>query len=55
MTPLETQKQQVRGMIYNLREKLDDIMYGEENIPEEEYKKLRECYDLICKANDKLL
>ena len=40
--------------ISELRNKLDDIMYRTDLLPDNEYKKIREAYDLICKANDML-
>jgi len=37
-----------------LRSLLDDVMYRTDILNDEELKKIREGYDLICKANDKL-
>ena len=55
MTALQDHK--VRMVIQSLtdaRQMLDNIMYGEPSISDEEYNKLRACYDKICEANDKL-
>lgn len=40
--------------IKELRSLLDDVMYRTDPLSEDELKKVREGYDLICKANDKL-
>ena len=45
---------QVRSQIKDIRRTLDGLMYGGIPITDDEYKKIREAYDLICKANDKL-
>lgn len=50
----EKQIQDVRNKIKEIRTILDDVMYGSPYISEIEYKPIREAYDLICKANDKL-
>ena len=50
----EKQIQDVRNKIEEIRNILDDVMYGSPYISEKEYKPIREAYDLICKANDKL-
>lgn len=44
----------VQENINSLRAMLDDVMYHNEPLPENEQKKIREGYDLICQANDKL-
>lgn len=44
----------VRGMIEGCRSILDELMYGNDPVNDEEYEQLREAYDLLCKANDKL-
>jgi len=44
----------VQENINSLRAMLDDVMYHKEPLPENEQKKIREGYDLICQANDKL-
>lgn len=44
----------VQEQIRILRSMLDDVMYHNEPLPENEQKKIREGYDLICQANDKL-
>lgn len=44
----------VRERISEIRNILDGVMYYSDPITEEERKKIREAYDLICKANDKL-
>ncbi len=40
--------------INELRSLLDDVMYRTDPLSESEHRKVRESYDLICKANDKL-
>ena len=55
MTPrqkfiLEKTKEQIRVV----RSMLDDIMYRTDQLPDEEFKKVREAYDKICDANDVL-
>lgn len=40
--------------IKQTREWLDMAMYFSGKMPEEEFKRIREAYDLVCKANDKL-
>lgn len=47
MTKVQEQIKIVRAM-------LDDVMYHNETLPENEFKKVREGYNLICQANDKL-
>lgn len=54
-----TSKQQyimgkVQESIRIARAMLDDVMYRTDPLPENEFKKVREGYDLICQANDKL-
>ena len=44
----------VRGMIEGCRSILDELMYGNDPVNDEEYEQLREVYDLLCQANDKL-
>ena len=44
----------VQERIRELRSMLDDVMYRTDPLPENEFKKVREGYDLICQANDKL-
>lgn len=44
----------VEEKIRELRVMLDDVMYRNDPLPENEFKKVREGYDLICQANDKL-
>jgi len=44
----------VQEQIKNVRAMLDDVMYYTDPLPENEFKKVREGYDLICQANDKL-
>ena len=44
----------VQEKIHELRVMLDDVMYRSDPLPDNEYKKIREGYDLICQANDKL-
>ena len=55
MTALQDHK--VRMVIQSLteaRQMLDNIMYSEPRVSDDEYSRLRECYDKICEANDKL-
>lgn len=33
---------------------LDEIMYSDDNISDDEFNRLRSCYDVICLALDKL-
>ena len=44
----------VREQIYITRQMLDDVMYRTDPLTPEEHKRVRECYDLICQANDRL-
>lgn len=47
----------VHKEIRTIRQMLDDVMYRVEwidKLTENERKRVREAYDLICKANDKL-
>lgn len=44
----------VREEIGVLRSMLDHLMYYSEPLKKEEYEKIRECYDKICEANDKI-
>lgn len=44
----------VQEQISTIRAMLDDVMYHTDPLPENEFKKVREGYDLICQANDKL-
>lgn len=44
----------VRGKLKEAREMLDDVMYRMMPLSDNEFKKVREGYDLICQANDKL-
>ena len=47
----------VREYIKDLRNMLDDLMYnnsGKEQLSDDEFRRVREAYDLICQANDKL-
>lgn len=50
----EKQIQDVRNKIKDIRNILDDVMYGSQYLSEKEYQPIREAYDLICEANDKL-
>ena len=50
-------KNQISGVISqlkNVRANLDNIMYGESIISNKEFKTMREAYELICQAMDKL-
>lgn len=44
----------VQEQISTIRAMLDDVMYRSTPLPDNEYKKIREGYELICQANDKL-
>ena len=45
---------QVRDSLDAAREILDELMYGVQPVSKSEFTKLREAYDLLCKANDLL-
>ena len=47
MTKVQEQIKVVRAM-------LDDVMYHTDPLPENEFKKVRSCYDKICEANDQI-
>ncbi len=42
----------VQEKIHELRVMLDDVMYRSDPLPDNEYEKIREGYELICQAND---
>ena len=42
----------VREQISTTRQMLDDVMYRTDPLTQEEHRKVREAYDLICQAND---
>lgn len=44
----------VQGQIKIVRAMLEYMMYRSAPLPDNEYKKICEGYDLICQANDKL-
>ena len=46
--------EKTRGLIREIRELLDGVMYYSDPLTDDEFKKVREAYDLVCKANDKL-
>jgi len=48
--------QKVREHIHDLRNMLDDLLYGQESntLSDVDRRKIRDAYDLICNANDKL-
>lgn len=48
----ERQIAKVRQGIASAREILDSVMYYSDPISDAEHEKLREAYDLLCKAND---
>ena len=55
MTPRqEIMLNRARALIEDARSVLDDVMYRSDPLSEKEFSKVREAYDLICKANDKL-
>ena len=43
-----------REKIKEIRVLLDGVMYYTDPLTDSEFKRIREAYDLICKANDKL-
>lgn len=45
---------QVQAKLKECRPILDNAMYHDPNIPNEDYSKMREIYDDICKILDKL-
>ena len=50
----EAMLNKVRTLIVSTRVILDDIMYRSDPLDDAEFSRIREAYDLICKANDKL-
>lgn len=44
----------VQEQIRTVRQMLDDVMYRTDELSDEEHARVREAYDLICQANDKL-
>lgn len=50
----EKQIAKVRQGIAIAREILDSVMYYSDPINDNEHEKLREAYNLLCEANDKL-
>ena len=55
MTPKqEIMLNKVRILITDTRNILDDMMYRFDPLTDMEFSRIREAYDLICKANDKL-
>ena len=44
----------VLEQIDTIRCMLDDVMYRTDKLSEEEHKRIREAYDLICQAKDRL-
>lgn len=44
----------VQEQISTIRAMLDDVMYHTDPLPENEFKKVRACYDKICEANDQI-
>ena len=44
----------VREQISTLRSMLDDVMYRTDQLPPDEFKRIRECYDKICEAGDNI-
>ena len=46
--------EKVKRKIMESREILDDVMYRMIPLSDEEYERIRESYDLLCRANDKL-
>lgn len=46
--------QKVGNKLKEARNMLDNVMYRMMPLSDEEFKKVREAYDLICKSNDKL-
>ena len=55
MTPRqEIMLSRVKALIADTRSVLDDIMYRSDPLSDDEYNKIRDAYDFICNANDKL-
>ncbi len=55
MTPRqEIMHNRAVALLSDARDILDDIMYRSDPLTDGEFGKIREAYDLICKANDKL-
>ena len=55
MTALQDRRiREVIDTLTNARILLDNLMYSEPSISENEYDRLRACYDKICEANDEL-
>ena len=50
----EAMMNKVRTLIVSTRVVLDDIMYRSDPLDDAEFSRIRETYDLICEANDKL-
>lgn len=55
MTPVQQNMlNKVCEEIETIRFQLDWVMYRSEPLPDREFKKIREAYDFVCQANDKL-
>ena len=55
MTPRqEIMLNRARALIADTRNVLDNVMYRTDPLTDKELSRIRESYDLICKANDKL-
>ena len=55
MTPRqEIMLTRAKAHIVDMRNILDDVMYRSDPLDDKTFFKIREAYDLICKANDKL-
>jgi len=46
--------QKVQEQIRTVKQMLDDVMYRTDPLKKEEHRRIREAYDLICQANDRL-
>ena len=44
----------VQEGIDHIRNMMDDVLFRTDPLKDDERKRIREAYDLICKANDKL-
>lgn len=50
----ENNLHKVRALLKDARTLLDGVMYGGDPLSDNEFKKVRACYDKICEANDKI-
>ena len=50
----QIQLDKVRKKLKEAREMLDDVVYRMMSLSDNEFKKVRACYDKICEANDQI-